>query len=97
MDEASTDDDFAKHFLDLSQFGGLGEDPVYRQPVLRGAREWPLDRWTDAPATLLSTSPPIGEAYDCSKTQRHSPCTITCYGNCVRRPSSNWASTVEAQ
>jgi len=40
-------------FLDLNAFRGLGEDPVYRPPVLTDRpRQWPLDRWADAPRSL---------------------------------------------
>jgi len=46
-------DDFRKNFLDLNLFRGVGEDPVYCPPVLKGRpRAWPLDRWADAPRDL---------------------------------------------
>jgi len=40
-------------FLDLNLFRGVGEDPVWHPPVLNGRpRDWPLDRWADAPRDL---------------------------------------------
>ncbi|OKI04830.1 cephalosporin hydroxylase [Streptomyces sp. CB02923] len=40
-------------FLDLNTFRGLGEDPKYHPPVLTDRpREWPLDKWADAPRDL---------------------------------------------
>jgi cephamycin C biosynthesis protein len=46
-------DDFRRDFLDLNRFRGLGEDPIYRPPVLTNRpRAWPLDRWADAPRDL---------------------------------------------
>ncbi|MFC7817456.1 MULTISPECIES: CmcI family methyltransferase [unclassified Streptomyces] len=42
-----------KEFLDLNMFRGVGEDPVYRPPVLTDRpRDWPLDQWADAPRDL---------------------------------------------
>ncbi|MFE0171103.1 CmcI family methyltransferase [Streptomyces sp. NPDC059002] len=42
-----------ENFLDLNTFRGLGEDPAYQPPVLTDRpRDWPLDRWTDAPRDL---------------------------------------------
>jgi cephamycin C biosynthesis protein len=42
-----------ENFLDLNAFRGLGEDPVYRAPVLTDRpRDWPLDRWAEAPRDL---------------------------------------------
>jgi cephamycin C biosynthesis protein len=47
------DDDYRRDFLDLNIFRGVGEDPVYRPPVLADRqRAWPLDRWSDAPREL---------------------------------------------
>ena len=43
-------DDFHRDFLDLNAFSGLGEDQVYKAPVLdEQLRAWPLDKWADAP------------------------------------------------
>jgi cephamycin C biosynthesis protein len=46
-------DNSREKFLDLNLFRGVGEDPVYHPPVLAGRpRDWPLDRWADAPRDL---------------------------------------------
>lgn len=46
-------DDTRLEFTDLNQFRGLGEDPVYHRPALTDRpRDWPLDRWADAPRDL---------------------------------------------
>mgnify|MGYP005831924935 CR=1 FL=1 len=42
-----------REFLDLNLFRGVGEDPDYHAPVLVDRpREWPLDRWEQAPRDL---------------------------------------------
>lgn len=48
MDDAHKGD-----FVDLNLFRGVGEDPVYRPPVLTDRpRAWPLDHWAEAPRDL---------------------------------------------
>lgn len=45
--------DHRREFLDLNDFRGVGDDPVYHPPVLVDRpRDWPLDRWADAPDGL---------------------------------------------
>jgi cephamycin C biosynthesis protein len=45
--------DFRRDFPDLNRFRGVGEDPAYHPPALNGRpRDWPLDRWADAPRDL---------------------------------------------
>jgi cephamycin C biosynthesis protein len=47
------DSDHHREFLDLNDFRGVGEDPVYHPPALVDRpRDWPLDRWADAPDGL---------------------------------------------
>jgi cephamycin C biosynthesis protein len=45
--------DYRRDFLDLNNFRGVGEDPVYHPPVLTDRpRAWPLDAWDKAPRDL---------------------------------------------
>ncbi|MFC6091785.1 CmcI family methyltransferase [Saccharothrix sp. BKS2] len=42
-----------QEFLDLNDFRGVGEDPVWHPPVLADRpRDWPLDQWAEAPRDL---------------------------------------------
>ncbi|MDM5179164.1 CmcI family methyltransferase [Massilia sp. DJPM01] len=47
------DYDARQDFLDLNEFRGVGEDPVYRPPrLIDRPRGWPLERWAEAPRDL---------------------------------------------
>lgn len=53
-------DDRQKIFLDLNVFRGVGEDPGYSPPVLTDRpRDWPLDRWADAPKPIPPPNPTV--------------------------------------